>query len=186
MFALRGEELTEGGLALGVGAGGGEAFDMLGEPNDLLQELDQQEFTVTETTPPIPVKAKKRPIIFITSNDEKELSDAFLRRCLFYYIEFPGRDDLREIVSRHVKLELEDPLLQKAVDFFWDLRQRMAEEKKYGGKKASTSELIDWVKVLKLSKVKPQELDLTGELLFPGVLLKSREDIVRYLANTQG
>ena len=149
-------------------------------PNDLLLELDQNEFTVEELPTNNTFEAKYPPIIFITSNDEKELPDAFLRRCLFFYIDFPKRDTLRKIVSRHVSLDLDDPLLSKAVDLFWDLRQRMEAEKQHGGKKVSTSELINWVEILKLSNTNPENIDLNGALLFPSVLLKSREDHDRY------
>jgi MoxR-like ATPase len=155
-------------------------------PNDLLQELDQQFFTVLETSPQIEVWAKHRPIILITSNDEKPLSDAFLRRCLFYFLEFPKPDRLREIVSHHLRSHLrrdltaeQTKLVEDAVECFRKLREKMEEDKRHGGKKVSTSELIDWVKMLERKGVLASALD--GDLLFPTVLLKSHEDQLRYV-----
>jgi MoxR-like ATPase len=159
-------------------------------PNDLLQELDQQFFYVVETSPRIPVQAKHRPLILITSNNEKPLPDAFLRRCLFFYIDFPKEPELRRIVSLHLshylqgELSKEDhALIVDAVTRFTNLREQMEPEKRHYGKLVSTSELIDWVKILRRSEVKGSEL--TAELLFPSVLLKSREDQSRYGGGTR-
>ncbi|MEZ4660027.1 MAG: MoxR family ATPase [Caldilineaceae bacterium] len=150
-------------------------------PNDLLNELEELSFRVQETYPPIPVAAQHRPLIFVTSNNEKILPDAFLRRCLFYYIDFPSKEDLAKIVSLHTANYLQRTLtdddaaiVQAAVDRFWGLRQEMEPLKQHHGKKVSTSELIDWTKAILTRGVGAAEL--TGELLFPHVLLKTRED----------
>lgn len=163
-------------------------------PNDLLHELEEKKFTVQEL-PAISqkehkngydlggnlVKARQTPIIFITSNAEKELPAAFLRRCLFYYIQFPTPQRLREIVSLHLELELADePFLQGAIDKFVTLRDTMEKDK--SGKKVSTSELIDWIKIMQ-KRYRHQEQPwptLTDELLFPSVLLKTLTDHTRY------
>ena len=153
-------------------------------PNDLLRELDENKYTIPETGETI--TANHPPIVFITSNDEKQLPDAFLRRCLFYYIEFPDPvrypNRLQQIVSRHVALDEDDPLLVAAVERFWQLRERMEADKQDGSKNVSTSELIDWVEALKaLYQAEGQELPaLTSDLLFPAVLLKSRADQQQY------
>jgi MoxR-like ATPase len=114
-------------------------------PNDLLTELDQRWFIVEETQER--VEAKEPPIVFITSNDEKELPNAFLRRCLFHYVKFPDRERLVQILeNRFSTLEELPPLRNKVVDNFLDLRERM--KKLNLSKIASTSELIDWVNVI--------------------------------------
>ena len=158
-------------------------------PNDLLHELDQRSFTVQEAVPPFDIRAARgrEPIIFITSNDEKELPAPFLRRCLFFYIEFPHEKRLREIISRHIALSMDDNLLQKAVNSFLQLRQKIAHDKRHGGKNVSTSELIDWVKYMNNHPDRNQFPDrLTSELLFPYVLLKSREDSIAYSTKAKG
>lgn len=157
-------------------------------PNDLLHELEQLAFRVQETYPPQSITANQRPLILITSNREKQLPDAFLRRCLYYYIEFPSRDGLKEIVSLHMVRYLARELsaadaevVQAAVDRFWQLREEMEPLKHHHGKKVSTSELIDWAKVILQRGVRAPAL--TGALLFPHVLLKNRED-ARFINST--
>ncbi len=141
-------------------------------PNDLLLELDQMEFYCYELQKTI--KAKKRPIVVITSNNEKELPDAFLRRCFFHYISFPDRDTMKEIVDVHYP-ELENRLMQSAMRIFYEVRE-------LGGikKKPSTSELIDWIKLLILGKITSDELDeidIERELPpYVGSLLKNEQD----------
>ncbi|HSH05348.1 MAG TPA: MoxR family ATPase [Anaerolineae bacterium] len=155
-------------------------------PNDLLHELDRKSFTVDEANPPLPpVEAaeENKPIIFITSNDEKALPAAFLRRCLFFYIEFPSKSLLQEIVSRHAAKEqwegmIADPLLVGAVERFWQLREGM-KDKRRGQKKVSTSELLDWFRYM--NRFEGEERDdivakLKQELLYPAALLKDVRD----------
>jgi MoxR-like ATPase len=161
-------------------------------PNDLLHVIEERAFTVPEVNPPVEIpKDNSLPlIIFITSNDEKELPAPFLRRCLFFYIEFPLEETLREIVSHHIRHTLTQQNLEEgfakfveeAVNRFWLLRERMDEDKQYGGKKVSTSELIDWVKILKSRyfDAKRPLPPATQELLFPSVLLKSLADYLKY------
>src|SRR6187431_1358277 len=119
-------------------------------PNDLLQELDRMEFHVYETKET--VKAVERPIVVITSNNEKELPDAFLRRCFFHYIRFPDRETMQAIVDVHFE-NLDGELFQRAMDVFYNLREVHGIKKR-----PSTSELIDWLKLLILGKVPPSEL----------------------------
>ena len=144
-------------------------------PNDLLLELDESRFLVEETENLVQAKAK--PIVFITSNDEKDLPDAFLRRCLFHYIEFPTREQLIEIVQAHfpASKDLKEKVVDTIIDRFRELRKEMRKDKGDAGKKVSTSELLDWFRVL--SHHEDEVLNrLARELLFPGVLLKSWED----------
>lgn len=136
-------------------------------PNDLLNELDEMNFHVLETDERI--TAKHRPIVIITSNAEKELPDAFLRRCIFHYIAFPGRDLMAEIVHVHHP-RLEQELLDQALERFYELRHVEALRKK-----PSTSELIDWLQALVVSGVTPEQLAST--LPFLGVLLKKESDV---------
>jgi len=150
-------------------------------PNDLLHEIDQLSFGIQETHPPMRVKANHRPLIIITSNNEKILPDAFLRRCLFHYLNFPDKDALDKIVSLHMAnflnrelADLEAEVVSTAIERFWSLRQEMEPLKQHHGKKVSTSELIDWVKVILHRSTSAPEL--TNELLFPSVLLKTLED----------
>src|SRR5690606_22119858 len=142
-------------------------------PNDLLLELDRMEFHVYETGETI--RAKKRPIVIITSNNEKELPDAFLRRCFFHFIKFPGRDTMEEIVRVHFP-EIKKTLVSEALDMFFDLRDIPGLKKK-----PSTSELIDWLKLL-LSDDIPYDIlknrDPTKAIppLY-GALLKNEQDV---------
>lgn len=148
-------------------------------PNDLLLELDQQRFIVEETE--AEVAARQPPIVFITSNDEKDLPDAFLRRCLFYYIEFPSPERLGAIVHAHFPAAA-DAVVAAAVERFNTLRARMLVDKGETGKRVSTSELIDWFRVLQRYPDDQALRQLGGELPFAGVLLKSWNDHLRYLA----
>lgn len=136
-------------------------------PNDLLWELDKMEFYIHETKET--VKAKERPIVIITSNAEKELPDAFLRRCIFHYITFPEREQMEEIVNAHFE-HLEEHVLKNALDTFYWIRSV-----KDVRKKPSTSELIDWIRALLISGIDTQHL--RDELPFLGVLLKKDEDL---------
>lgn len=147
-------------------------------PNDLLLELDEQRFVIDETDQK--VNAHRPPIVFITSNDEKELPDAFLRRCLFFYIEFPSPTRLVEIVNAHFPGS-SSQLVDAAVERFVELRKHMEREKGRTGKKVSTSELLDWVAVLRQYPEDHVLANLEGRLPFPEVLLKSWEDHLRYL-----
>ena len=143
-------------------------------PNDLLWELDQMEFYIPETKKTI--KAKKRPVVIITSNAEKELPDAFLRRCIFHYIDFPERDLMEEIVKVHFP-NVDDVLLKNAMDVFYDIRGLRDVRKK-----PSTSELIDWVNALQLGGIPVEKIK--KELPFIGVVVKKDEDmeIVKHTA----
>jgi MoxR-like ATPase len=136
-------------------------------PNDLLWELDQMEFHIPETREN--VKARQRPIVLITSNAEKELPDAFLRRCVFHYIEFPDVDMMERIVRVHVP-GLDKRLLDLAMQSFYWLRDLPGLQKK-----PSTSELIDWVQALERGGVDPKEI--SARLPFMGVLLKKDHDV---------
>ena len=136
-------------------------------PNDLLWELDRMEFYIPETQRT--VKAKQRPIVIITSNAEKELPDAFLRRCIFHYIEFPDQELMEEIVRVHFD-ELDERLLQAALNKFYSLRGI-----KNIHKKPSTSELIDWIRALQIGGISPERIE--EALPYAGVLLKKDEDL---------
>ena len=136
-------------------------------PNDLLWELDKMEFYIHETKETI--KAKERPIVIITSNAEKELPDAFLRRCIFHYITFPDREQMTEIIHAHFE-NLEENVLKNALDTFYWIRSVRDVRKK-----PSTSELIDWIRALLISGIDP--VRLREELPFLGVLLKKDEDL---------
>lgn len=142
-------------------------------PNDLLQELDRMEFFVYETQQQ--VVAKKRPIVVITSNNEKELPDAFLRRCFFHYIDFPDHDTMKEIVDVHFP-GIQQQLVQDALEIFFDVRRVPGLKKK-----PSTSELIDWLKLLMaddLAQKVIQDKD-TSDALPPlyGALVKNEQDV---------
>jgi len=142
-------------------------------PNDLLVELDRMEFFVYETGET--VKAKQRPIIIITSNNEKELPDAFLRRCFFHFINFPDRDTMREIVDVHYP-QIASELVQEAMEVFFDVRAIPGLKKK-----PSTSELIDWLKLLMADDI-PDEIlkDRDHTKAIPplyGALLKNEQDV---------
>jgi MoxR-like ATPase len=148
-------------------------------PNDLLWELDQMEFHIPETHEN--VKAVHRPIVLITSNAEKELPDAFLRRCVFHYIEFPDEAMMERIVRVHVP-GLDKRLLDLAMQSFYWLRDLPGLQKK-----PSTSELIDWVQALERGGVDPKEI--AARLPFMGVLLKKDHDVdvaQRALASGRG
>ncbi|MCG9097205.1 AAA family ATPase [Laribacter hongkongensis] len=142
-------------------------------PNDLLRELDQMEFFVHETK--TLVKARQRPIIIITSNNEKELPDAFLRRCFFHYIRFPDRATLAQIVNAHYP-DLRETLLAEALEVFLGLREAPGLRKK-----PSTSELLDWMRLLDAAGIAPETLSVSarqGELPpFAGALLKNEQDL---------
>ena len=143
-------------------------------PNDLLWELDQMEFYIHETKRT--VKAKHRPIVIITSNAEKELPDAFLRRCVFHYIEFPDREQMERIVRVHLP-DIEEALVEQALEAFYWLRGLRDIEKK-----PSTSELVDWLRALVAGGVDPQRI--TEKIPYAGVLLKKDKDL-RTLARNQ-
>ncbi|MEH2459171.1 AAA family ATPase [Nostoc sp.] len=147
-------------------------------PNDLLLELDQRCFIVDETRQMI--KANIPPIVFITSNDEKDLPDAFLRRCLFHYVEFPNQERLLAIINAHFPAESET-LVKKAIIRFLELREEMQKDKGEAGKKVSTSELIDWLYVLRRYPQDEILAKLSGKIPFAGVLLKNWDDHKRYL-----
>ena len=147
-------------------------------PNDLLLELDQRCFIVDETRQMI--KANIPPIVFITSNDEKDLPDAFLRRCLFHYVEFPNQERLVTIIKAHFPAESET-LLKKAITRFLELREEMQKDKGEAGKKVSTSELIDWLYVLRRYPQDEILVKLEGKIPFAGVLLKNWDDHKRYI-----
>ncbi len=136
-------------------------------PNDLLWELDQMEFYIHETKRT--VKAKHRPIVIITSNAEKELPDAFLRRCIFHYIDFPNAELMEEIVKTHYP-DVEEKLLKDAMDVFYWIRSI-----KDIRKKPSTSELIDWINALQIGGIATDRL--REELPFIGVVVKKDEDL---------
>lgn len=142
-------------------------------PNDLLVELDRMEFFVYETGETI--KAKQRPIIIITSNNEKELPDAFLRRCFFHFINFPDRDTMREIVAVHYP-DIAKSLVQEAMEVFFDLRAIPGLKKK-----PSTSELIDWLKLLMADDIPDAILkDRDQTKAIPplyGALMKNEQDV---------
>ena len=136
-------------------------------PNDLLWELDQMEFYIHETKETI--KAKQRPIVIITSNAEKELPDAFLRRCIFHYIDFPEKDLMEEIVRVHFP-EVEENLLKNCMDVFYSIR-----DIKDVRKKPSTSELIDWINALQIAGISADTIK--SKLPFIGVIVKKDEDL---------
>ncbi len=156
-------------------------------PNDLLQELDRMEFFVYETGET--VKAVQRPIVIITSNNEKELPDAFLRRCFFHYIKFPDPDTMREIVEVHFP-GLKGRLVSEALKIFYELRDVPGMKKK-----PSTSELLDWLKLLLNEDISPEMLrENDPRKLIPplaGALLKNEQDVhllerIAFLARRKG
>ncbi|WP_197917889.1 AAA family ATPase [Thiosulfatihalobacter marinus] len=141
-------------------------------PNDLLQELDKMEFHVYETGQT--VRARQRPIIIITSNNEKELPDAFLRRCFFHYIRFPDSDTMKRIVEVHHP-GIKDHLLTTALTQFYEIRDVAGLKKK-----PSTSEVLDWLKLLLAEDMDPQDLKRDGVNALPklhGALLKNEQDV---------
>ncbi len=141
-------------------------------PNDLLQELDKMAFHVYETGET--VSAKHRPVIIITSNNEKELPDAFLRRCFFHYIRFPEIDTLKQIVEVHHP-GVKESLLTTALTQFYEIRDTPGLKKK-----PSTSEVIDWLKLLLAEDLSPEDLKRDGASALPklhGALLKNEQDV---------
>ncbi|MCR4843032.1 MAG: MoxR family ATPase [Eubacterium sp.] len=136
-------------------------------PNDLLWELDKMEFYINETKET--VKAKHRPIVIITSNAEKELPDAFLRRCIFHYIEFPDEEKMRDIIRVHYG-DIDEKLVDEALEKFYEIRDLNSVQKK-----PSTSELLDWIQALMVSGISVEQL--RKKLPFVGVLLKKNQDI---------
>ncbi|MFG6459462.1 AAA family ATPase [Roseateles sp. BYS96W] len=145
-------------------------------PNDLLREIDRMEFYVYETRQL--VKARHRPLVFITSNNEKELPDAFLRRCFFHYIKFPDAETMQKIVNVHFPT-LKKDLLAVALKNFYDVRNLPGLKKK-----PSTSELIDWLKLLVAEDVPVQALQATDEKVsippLVGALLKNEQDLTLF------
>src|SRR6476619_5008312 len=156
-------------------------------PNDLLQELDRMEFFVYETGETI--KARRRPVVVITSNNEKELPDAFLRRCFFHYIKFPDPETMRSIVDVHFP-NLKGRLVSEALKVFYDVREVPGIKKK-----PSTSELLDWIKLLVNEDLSPETLrENDARKLIPplhGALLKNEQDVhlferLAFIARRQG
>jgi MoxR-like ATPase len=145
-------------------------------PNDLLRELDRMEFYCYETRQLI--KAKNRPLVFITSNNEKELPDAFLRRCFFHYIKFPDSDTMRQIVAVHFP-NIKQELLSMAMKTFFDIRNLPGLKKK-----PSTSELIDWLKLLVAEDIPLSVLQTADEKVavppLVGALLKNEQDVTLF------
>ncbi len=141
-------------------------------PNDLLQELDKMEFFVYETGETI--KAKQRPIVIITSNNEKELPDAFLRRCFFHYISFPDTETMKQIVDVHFP-GIKSALLTEALTQFYEIRDTPGLKKK-----PSTSEVLDWLKLLLAEDLTPEDIRRDGKNALPklhGALLKNEQDV---------
>lgn len=141
-------------------------------PNDLLQELDKMSFYVYETGKTI--AAKHRPVVIITSNNEKELPDAFLRRCFFHYIKFPDQETLQKIVKVHYP-KIKDDLLSTALSQFFEIREQTGLKKK-----PSTSEVLDWLKLLLYEDLKPEDLRRDTSSALPklhGALLKNEQDV---------
>ncbi|MCK6419772.1 MAG: MoxR family ATPase [Burkholderiaceae bacterium] len=145
-------------------------------PNDLLRELDRMEFYVYETREL--VRARHRPVVFITSNNEKELPDAFLRRCFFHYIKFPDADTMQKIVDVHFP-GLKQELLGAAMKTFYDVRNLPGLKKK-----PSTSELLDWLKLLVAEDIPPEVLHSKDEKVsvppLVGALLKNEQDVTLF------
>ncbi len=137
-------------------------------PNDLLRELDQMEFHVYETAQTI--KAKHRPLVIITSNNEKDLPDAFLRRCFFHYIEFPDQATLRQIVGVHYPT-MDEELVSSAMLRFFELRDIPGLKKK-----PSTSEFLDWLALLSASNISAERV-AEGDLQLAGALIKNEQDM---------
>jgi MoxR-like ATPase len=155
-------------------------------PNDLLQELDRMEFYVHETQETI--KAKRRPVIIITSNNEKELPDAFLRRCFFHYIRFPDHETMERIVKVHFP-DIKQRLLKESLEVFYSLRDVNGIKKK-----PSTSELLDWIKLLVIDDIDPETIRTDSSKAIPqlyGALLKNEQDVhmferLAFLSRRQG
>lgn len=155
-------------------------------PNDLLQELDRMEFFVYETGEMI--RARHRPVVIITSNNEKELPDAFLRRCFFHFIRFPDAETLSQIVRVHFP-GIKEGLLSSALSQFFELRETPGLKKK-----PSTSEMLDWLKLLLAEDLGPEDLKRDGVNALPklhGALLKNEQDVhlferLAFMARRQG
>ncbi len=145
-------------------------------PNDLLHELDRMRFRIGETDEE--VAAKERPIVIITSNNEKDLPDAFLRRCVFHFIEFPDPDLMKQIVQVHHR-DLDEKLIDQSLAVFFDLRNMTRLRKR-----PSTSELIDWISALRASGVTSVRLE--AELPFLGALLKRENDLAAFQESVTG
>lgn len=148
-------------------------------PNDLLHELDEMCFYIPELNEEI--RAKYRPIVVITSNAEKELPDAFLRRCIFHYIEFPSPEMMEEIVRVHFP-DIETRLIREAIKKFYWIREVDGLKKK-----PSTSELLDWIRALSMGGIDPEKI--AKEIPFLGTLLKNEQDtqrLERFVMNQQG
>ncbi len=145
-------------------------------PNDLLNELDEMTFHIPELDEE--VVAKHRPVVIITSNSEKELPDAFLRRCIFHYIEFPDQDMMERIVKVHYP-DIENKLMKEAIKRFYWIREVEGLRKK-----PSTSELIDWIKALSLGGISVDKI--TAEIPFLGTVLKNELDTERFVKMSQG
>ena len=153
-------------------------------PNDLLQELDRMSFHVYETG--TTVEAKNRPVVIITSNNEKELPDAFLRRCFFHYISFPEPEILRKIIDVHHP-KLKSQVLETALSQFFEIRDTPGLKKK-----PSTSEVLDWLKLILAEDLKPEDLRRDGVNALPrlhGALLKNEQDVhlferIAFIANS--
>ena len=144
-------------------------------PNDLLQELDRMEFHVYETGETI--RARHRPVVIITSNNEKELPDAFLRRCFFHYIRFPEADTLRRIVAVHFP-RIKETLLAEALTQFYEIRETPGLKKK-----PSTSEVLDWLKLILAEDLSPEDLKRDPRQLLTklhGALLKNEQDVALF------
>jgi len=155
-------------------------------PNDLLQELDRMEFHVYETGEL--VRAKQRPIVIITSNNEKELPDAFLRRCFFHYIQFPDMETLQRIVDVHYP-GIKQTLIREALTQFYEIRETVGLKKR-----PSTSEVLDWIRLLVADDVDPADLRGDAKNALPklhGALLKNEQDVnlferLAFLARQRG
>ena len=145
-------------------------------PNDLLHELDRMRFRISETGDE--VVAKERPVVIITSNNEKELPDAFLRRCVFHFIEFPDKELMKSIVAVHHP-GLDRAMVEQAMQVFYEIREMRSIRKR-----PSTSELIDWIAVLKNAGI--HEVKLEKELPFLGALLKKEQDLAAYADQLAG
>lgn len=147
-------------------------------PNDLLAELDEPRFMITETQ--TQVIAKQNPIVIITSNNERDLPEAFLRRCLFYYVEFPSETRLKEIIQLHFPDKKRQELYYKALEKFLEVRKDGA--RRNSTKNASTSELLDWIRILSGKTVEEAEAEIENLRKDPsqlGILLKSKADVDR-------
>jgi MoxR-like ATPase len=145
-------------------------------PNDLLRELDEMRFTVSETGDE--VAAKQRPIVIVTSNNEKELPDAFLRRCVFHFIDFPDAELMKRIVEVHHP-GLDRALVEQTTKVFYEIRNSMRLRKR-----PSTSELVDWIAVLRRAGI--SEVKLEQNLPFLGALLKKEQDMVAFADQLAG